>query len=185
MQIEKGFYRKKSTMNVKKSTKPAFLFGLLIMSCLLLFPKVSGGSNEIKQKTDLKSSSLNSNYGLLMGTMDGIFDQYNTNSFFPTLYTPSLQGCYFTLSSYSRLGRLGAVNTTEVIDYIFDHYDYESNYFIDEYAVRYLNTDFEEYYLPLNTLLEVNSYAILSLGILDQLEVIDTQSMIDFHGVPH
>ncbi|MBD3211526.1 MAG: hypothetical protein GF311_02875 [Candidatus Lokiarchaeota archaeon] len=167
-------------MNVKKSIKPAFLFGLIIMSCLFLYFEVSEGSNEMRQETALKSSSMNSNYGLLMGTMDGICDQYNSNGFFPTLYCPSLQGCYFALSCYSMIGRLEDVNTTEVLDYIFDHYDYESNYFIDEYAIRYLNTDFEEYYLPLNTLLEVNSYAILSLGILDQLEIINTESMVDF-----
>ncbi|MCK4781131.1 MAG: hypothetical protein KAT57_13105, partial [Candidatus Lokiarchaeota archaeon] len=60
------------------------------------------------------------------------------------------------------------------------HYDSNSHIFMDKYSYRYLDTDFSQGYYPFTSVLEVNCYALLSLDILGQLGLINTQHSIDF-----
>ncbi|GAG36080.1 unnamed protein product, partial [marine sediment metagenome] len=78
------------------------------------------------------------------------------------------------------LGKLGTFNSTEIIDYIMNYYDSNSGVFMDEYASRYLGTDFSHSYYPLSTILEVNCYALLSLSFLGRLDLISIGKSVDY-----
>ncbi|MHA1457913.1 MAG: hypothetical protein ACTSR5_18400, partial [Promethearchaeota archaeon] len=56
----------------------------------------------------------------------------------------------------------------------------DSQLFIDLYTLRYLDMDYSLRYYPLNSLLEAQCYALLSLDILNAMDLIDQQAFIDF-----
>ncbi|TXT58834.1 MAG: hypothetical protein BAJALOKI1v1_1540001 [Promethearchaeota archaeon] len=109
-------------------------------------------------------------------------NEYNSYGYFPSHYQSSLQGIYYTLSVLNATEQLVQVNFEEITDIIMSYYDSAAELFMDAYATRYLDTDFDLEYYPLNTLLEVNCYAILSLELLGKLDVIEPQKsdFIDF-----
>ncbi len=113
-----------------------------------------------------------------------IFDRklsdYELYGYFPQIYEPSLQATYYGLYILAALGNLGEINKTAITNYIISTYNQESNLFFDDYSYRYLETDFSQAYYPLTSVLEVNCYAILSLNILNKLDLIDRQKFIDF-----
>ncbi|MEJ2295410.1 MAG: hypothetical protein P8Y23_11680, partial [Candidatus Lokiarchaeota archaeon] len=67
-----------------------------------------------------------------------------------------------------------------MLDVIMSYYSEEEHIFIDRYAQRYLDTDFSVDYYPLNTLLEINCNALLTLDILDQIDLINSLEMVSF-----
>ena len=75
---------------------------------------------------------------------------------------------------------LDTINQTAIIDYIMAQYDENSGLFMDKYAYRYLDTDFSQTYYPYTSVLEVNCYAILSLAVLDRLDLINSQDFVNF-----
>ncbi|MBD3216503.1 MAG: hypothetical protein GF311_28070, partial [Candidatus Lokiarchaeota archaeon] len=166
-------------MNKKKQNKIIVVCALFIGIFFIPILLQEFQSQNSQHSFPISLSDVN-NHDLLMDAMDGKLSQYNDNGFFSTYYTPSLQGVFYALSSYNTLGNLDLINQTEILNYILNQYDIPSEYFLDPYAVRYLDTDFDEYYLPLNTLLEVNCFAVLALEILGELNQINTQTMVDF-----
>ena len=77
-------------------------------------------------------------------------------------------------------GIKGILDKVEFTQYIMGYYNSSSGLFMDNYAYRYLDTDFNHIYYPLSTVLEVNCYALLSLSFLDGLSLINTSASIDF-----
>ncbi|MFX1320391.1 MAG: hypothetical protein ACFFAQ_01990 [Promethearchaeota archaeon] len=134
---------------------------------------------ESRTKNQLKASTCRN-----MDNIEAIFDRklsdYELYAYFPQIYKPSLQATYYGLYILDVLGNLGEINKTTITNYIISTYNQESNLFFDEYSYRYLDTDFSQAYYPLTSLLEVNCYAILSLHILNKLDLIDRQKFIDF-----
>ena len=119
-----------------------------------------------------------------MDNIESIFDRklsdFELYGYFPQIYEPSLQATYYGLYILDTLGNLGEVNKTAITNYIISTYNQESNLFLEDYSYRYLDTDFSQIYYPLTSVLEVNCYAILSLNILNKLDLIDRQKFIDF-----
>ena len=125
-------------------------------------------------------TSSNPNYNNLDAVFTSKLDQYSSQGVFSQIYEPCLQATYYALYCYDVLNILDQVNQAAVIDYVMSHYDSNSNIFMDKYAYRYLDTDFSQAYYPFSTVLEVNCYAVLSLDILKQMDLIDTPAMIEF-----
>jgi len=170
-------------MKTKNFSRKTLIITIVVVSCFLissLFYKSQREQINDELKENIHTSTDMNNYDFLSTVMDDLTNTYGEHGYFPTYYEPSIQSTYFALQSYLSLGRLSDLNETTLISYLIDHYDAGNGYFIDDYAVRYLDTDFEAFYLPLNTLLEVNCYAFLSLKILNRLDLINNQSFIDF-----
>jgi len=128
----------------------------------------------------LKPSADKENHEIIEEIFSQKLADYSNFGYFPQAYKPSLQATYYALYILKALGKLDQVNQTEIENYIMIHYDATSNVFVDSYAFRYLDADNTLAYFPLSTLLEVNCYAILSLNILDRLDLINEQESIDF-----
>ena len=100
--------------------------------------------------------------------------------FFPQYYTSSLQAIYHALYVLNATGRLDLINSTEVIDYLMSHHNDDSNFFRDDYSLRYLDVNNSQLYFPLNSLLETTCYGVLSLDLLGVVDLIDPQGTIEF-----
>ena len=124
-------------------------------------------------------SSLGNN-DIINSIFDARKSNYSNVGYFPQIYEPSLQATYYALYVLDVIGKLNYINQTEIINYIMSHYEISSNRFMDTLSYRYLDTDFSKTFFPLNSILEVNCYAILALNILNNTYLIDTEEMIDF-----
>ncbi len=120
------------------------------------------------------------NNEIINSIFDARVSDYSDLGYFPQIYEPSLQATYYGLYILDTIGKLNHINQSEIINYIMSHYDIGSNRFMDTLAYRYLDTDFSKTYFPLNSILEVNCYAILSLKLLNRTDLFNTQGMIDF-----
>ncbi len=107
-------------------------------------------------------------------------NDYDNLGYFPQIYEPSLQATYYGLYILEALGKLGNINQTKIIDYILDHYSEDLHIFIDKNTHRYLNMNFPQMYYPLSSMLEIHCYAVLSLDILNRLDLVDPQENINF-----
>ncbi|MHA1660817.1 MAG: prenyltransferase/squalene oxidase repeat-containing protein, partial [Promethearchaeota archaeon] len=105
---------------------------------------------------------------------------YSDLGYFPQIYESSLQATYYAIHALNTTEKLGEINQTKIVNYIMTHYNSSSHIFMDKYAYRYLDTDISKVYYPLSSVLEINCYAILSLDILGQLDLIEIQDSIDF-----
>ncbi|TFG26076.1 MAG: hypothetical protein EU533_00045 [Promethearchaeota archaeon] len=108
------------------------------------------------------------------------FAAYNQ---FPETYKPSIQATYYALYILDALGYIDQINPQDITNYIMRYYDPESHIFMDEYAYRYLDDTFSTgyyRYYTYSSILEINCYAILSLILIDRLDLIDIQDAIDF-----
>ena len=105
---------------------------------------------------------------------------YETLTYFPQIYEPSLQATYYALSIYHAIGEIDQIDKNEITNYIMSCYEPSTDLFCDEYAYRYLDLDPSQGYYPLTSLLQVNCYALQSLALLDKLNLIDKQHFIDF-----
>ena len=145
--------------------------------------------NLVDQK-ELLGSASGENYNNIQQIFNDKLSKYNTLGYFPQIYESSLQATYYALYVLDALGKLDTINQTAITEYIISYYNTSSHIFMDKYACRYLDIDSNYIYYPFSTLLEVNCYAILSLGILNQLSLIPAQDSIDFilscyHPVSH
>jgi len=137
--------------------------------------------NIINEFTEnLEISSTQSNYEIIADTFGYKLAQYSSLGHFPQIYESSLQATYFALYILEALGGLDQINQTAITNFIMSHYDVDSHFFMDKYSWRYLDTDFSQCYYPYTSVLEINCYAILSLSILGQLDLINSQDSIDF-----
>jgi prenyltransferase beta subunit len=166
-----------------------YAIGIVILIIVMVITPILLSSNISKNYAFTKNQDIidtintsdeESNSDIIDKMIDNYIAEYDSNEYFPSSYEPSLQGIYFSLSILDSLDKLNSINQTEITQVIMSYYEANASIFIDEYAKRYLDTDFEMKYYPLSTLLEVNCYAVLSLEILGQLELINTQSLIDF-----
>ena len=135
------------------------------------------GSVELTEQ--LLSSSPKSNYEIIEEMFSEKLLDYSTEGYFPQVYEASLQAIYYALYILEAVESLDVINQTRIINYIMSYYDENSHIFIDEYSYRYLETDYTYTSHPLTSVLEVNCYAILSLKILNKLELIDAQESIN------
>ncbi|MFX0020594.1 MAG: hypothetical protein ACFFAK_12000 [Promethearchaeota archaeon] len=132
------------------------------------------------EKEGLSSSSLGY-HGLINNIFNKKLGQFGEKGYFSQIYEPSIQATYYTLEILDKLDRLDEINTTQITEFIMAFYQSDENLFIDNYAKRWLESDpHKEIIYPLSSLLEINCYAVLSLKILGKLDLIDSQSIIDF-----
>ncbi|KKM15957.1 hypothetical protein LCGC14_1690700, partial [marine sediment metagenome] len=124
--------------------------------------------------------SNNTNSGLINQMFDQKLSEYDNGGYFSTMYESSIQATYYALYILDALGNLDQVNNSEIITYLLKYYDPATNLFMDKLAYRYLDTDFSQTYYPLSSVLQVNCYAVLSLSILNRLDLIDIPKMINF-----
>jgi len=142
--------------------------------------------NEINNKSDIignpSSSSVENNYNLIQKMFSRKLNDYDALGYFPQIYTPSLQATYYALFILDSIGKLNSINNTAVLEYILSYYNEIEGIFMDDYAYRYLDmfttTPWIDYLL--NSVLEVNCYAILALDIIGCLPLINSQKAIDF-----
>jgi len=125
-------------------------------------------------------SNQKSNYELIEDVFTELLDQYSTQGYFSQIYEASLQATYYALYILDAIGKVDQINKTAFSDYIMSHYDCNTGIFGDQYSYRYLNPHFQHFYYALTSLLEVNCYALLSLYILNNLDLIDSQTSINF-----
>ncbi|KKN04796.1 hypothetical protein LCGC14_1093880 [marine sediment metagenome] len=124
-------------------------------------------------------STHKTNYDIIEEMFGDKLSQYSTLGYFPQVYETSLQATYYALYSLDSIGKLDQINQTKIIDYIISQFDANLGIFKDDYSDRYLNTRSGPHY-PLTSVLEVNCYAILSLEILERLDLINIQQSINF-----
>lgn len=174
-------------MNVNKKSLVIFgILSLFIGSILIINHGVRNGFsldfNLEKESVPFESpyTSASSNQELIEEIIESKLSNFSEKGYFPHLYEASLQSIYFALYTLDSINRLYTINESKMTNFIMSYYSDEEELFIDNYAERYLDTNFTLYYYPLNTLLEVNCYAILALHILDQLDLINSADMIEY-----
>ncbi len=156
---------------------------VFLVSFLFLSLTIQSGSSSGKNtyfKSEYPQTSGDPNRDLIEEIIDYKMNKFSENGYFPQLYESNLQSIYFALHALNTLDRLNEINKTLLANIIMSYYSDSEQYFLDRYALRYLDTDFTLTYYPLNTLLEVNCYAILSLNLLDRLDLIDSSAFISF-----
>ncbi|MFW9822599.1 MAG: hypothetical protein ACFFE4_06675 [Candidatus Thorarchaeota archaeon] len=129
---------------------------------------------------DLTQGSINSTLKIIEEIFNGKLSFYENYGFFPQGYKSSLQATYYSLSILKSLGKIDRINTSAIRNYILSYYNSSTGIFMDNYASRYLYTDFGYGYYTLSTLLEVNCYALLSLSLLGSLNLVNIGTSIDF-----
>ncbi|MHA1508171.1 MAG: prenyltransferase/squalene oxidase repeat-containing protein [Promethearchaeota archaeon] len=129
---------------------------------------------------DLLTTSDISNLEILQSVFDANNADYATYGYYPQIYSGSLQATYYALYVLDAIGKLGDIDQQAVIDYILSFYNSSSYTFSDENSDRYFASKIPGRYYPLSTFLQVNCYAILSLDILNAINLIDIDGMIDF-----
>ncbi|KKK49692.1 hypothetical protein LCGC14_3132510, partial [marine sediment metagenome] len=137
-------------------------------------------SGAFPQGSEANNTIINSNSGLINQMFNQKLSEYANEGYFSTIYESSIQATYYALYILDALGNLDQVNSSEILTYLLKYYDPTTNLFMDKLAYRYLDTDFSQTYYPLSSVLQVNSYAVLSLSILNRLDLIDIPKMINF-----
>ncbi|MFX1410246.1 MAG: hypothetical protein ACFFA6_07830 [Promethearchaeota archaeon] len=173
---------------MQKKQKIAIFGTFLIVFGILLNIGVQAETALYSQSNVVNSVHLSSKQYIddLNSILTRKLTDYSTTGYFPQIYEPSLQATYYALFIYNALDQLDQINLNDILDYILSCYDSDLNVFYDSYAYRYLDVDPSQSYMglinfyPLNSLLEVNCYAILSLDLLNGLDLIDNKSSIEF-----
>ncbi len=120
-----------------------------------------------------------SNLDLIQEALSTKYNNFTELNYLPQEYEISLQATYYGLHVLKDMGRLYLLEQEKIdaiVSYITSCYNESTNQFEDKYSDRYLREN-RSY---LSSLLEVNCYAILSLEMLDRLNLIDEQEAIDF-----
>ena len=142
-------------------------------------------SNLIMQSNNNVPESLftpspTNNYEIIEDIFTEKLNKYSSLGYFPQTFEPSLQATYYGLFILEALDLLDKINQTDILNYIMSHYDINSKLFMDQYTYRYLDLNFSQSYYPFTSVLEINSYAILSLEILQRLDLISFNESINF-----
>ena len=169
-------------LHTKTNKKLISLVLIALFSICLVFSNNNHilAGEPINTENKISTSSLQSNSQIIEDVLNDKVADYNENGYFSQLYSPSLQGTYYALYILQALDRLDLINQTAITNYILDQFNENYNIFMDDYAFRYLDADFNLKHYPLTSILEINSYAILSLQILNKLDLVNNQSMVDF-----
>ncbi len=140
-----------------------------------------GNISSVLERSPALSSD--QNYENIGDMFSNKLDDFSDKGYFPKVYDPSLAGTYYAVYIVNAIGELDSINNTKIVNFIMSYYNESSDYFVDEYAERYLDIDFSDIlysYFPFTTLLEVNCYTILTLDMLGNVSLIDKQGAIDF-----
>ena len=169
------------------------ILNIMIMANLTIIANVSLPiKNEINTNSKLIMQSNNNvpeslltpsptnNYEIIEEMFTQKLNKYSSLGYFPQTFEPSLQATYYGLFILEALDLLDKINQTDILNYIMSHYDINSKLFMDQYAYRYLDLNFSQSYYPFTSVLEINSYAILSLEILQRLDLISFNESINF-----
>ncbi len=156
------------------------LFLVLVLSLTLTMQSGSSIGKNIHFKSEDPQTSGDPNRELIEEIIDIRMNNFSEEGYFPQFYEANLQSIYFALHALDTLDRLNTIDKTSLANIIMSYYSDIEQYFLDSYALRYLDTDFTLVYYPLTTLLEVNCYAILSLNLLDKLDLINPSAFISF-----
>jgi len=164
-----------------------FFFILLTLSIFIqasnskIIPNQNSGLSEIPFSLEsIPNPSAINNFDSVEEILDSILNDYSSSGYYPQIYRPSLQATYYALYILDAIGRIATIDHSKVLGFIMSHYDSNSKIFMDDYSRRYLDIDPSKTYYPYTSLLEVNSYAILSLEILNRLDLINVQDFINF-----
>lgn len=170
-------------MKRKKLSTILFFMFVFAGSIMYIFPR-SGAKVEFLPYNKLDHTHLGhsskSNGEILQEIFSQKIRQYQDDGYYTQMFDSSIQATYYGLYILDAIGKLEDINGTEVLNHIMSYYDGDMNLFMDKYAYRYLDTDFNQVYYPLNTQLEVNCYGIMSLDLLNSLNLIDTSKMISY-----
>jgi len=159
------------------------IFLVIVVSNILIFQNLEKDQKIMQidhPNQKIKTSDIYNNYEILEHVFTDKISKYDNDGFFSEIYIASLQATYHVIYNLIALNRSGLINESKISNYIMNCYDTDKKIFFDDYANRYLNTDFDLTYYPLNTLLEVNCYAILTLNLLLELDMIDIEGFINF-----
>ena len=171
-------------MKAKKYVIPIGMLVLIFVSLSQILVSsdiiINSNSKEISPFSGAPTLSSGDNKAIIDSIFNHKISEYYDKVYFTQIYEPSLQATYYGLSILDTIGKLDQINQSEMVSYIMNHYSPSSFTFMDILAYRYLDSDFAFKFIPLSSVLEVNCYAVLSLDILDSIELIDTQEMIDF-----
>ncbi|MFX1260195.1 MAG: prenyltransferase/squalene oxidase repeat-containing protein, partial [Promethearchaeota archaeon] len=129
---------------------------------------------------EMPQLSTDENYENLEAIFDTKINNIDSLGYFPQIYESSLQATYYGIYILDALGKLDDIDQITIVNYIMDHYNSSSHIFMDDYSYRYLTTDPDISIYSYASLLEINCYAILSLNLLGNLELIEMQDSIDF-----
>ncbi len=129
---------------------------------------------------ELKAASEPSNLEIVQEAFDALAINYDSNGYYPELWEGTIRADYYATSVAKRLDKLDEIDSSAIKAHIMSFYDPASGAFADDYANRYLDTDFDLFYFPLSTLLQTNCYAVLALDAIGELDAIDAQEMQSF-----
>lgn len=144
--------------------------------------------NEIHSEEffSIPPSSLKKSSGNNLEDIEEIFStklsQYNELGYFTQIHESSIQATYFALYILDAVGKLNEINQSKIIDFIMGHYNESTHAFIDSYAIRYLDAELT-YFSKMDdyvSMLEITCQAVLSLKLLNRLDLIDIQQSINF-----
>ena len=168
-----------------KWKNPRVLVSLVLIIVLAYFSTIGIKSvatprDRQNENLDLLAISDASNLEILQSVFDAKNADYATYGYYPQIYSDSLQATYYALFVLDAIGKLGDIDQQAIIDYILSFYNSSSHIFTDENSDRYFASKIPGRYYPLSTLLQVNSYAVLSLDILSSINLINIADMIAF-----
>ncbi|MEJ2278274.1 MAG: hypothetical protein P8Y70_11080 [Candidatus Lokiarchaeota archaeon] len=164
-----------------------FVLVLLIIG-LFIIPSTKNTINNSKMSNfpnitkvpKLSGSEEMTNYKILEDIFANKVEEYKTEGNFNQYYIPSIQGTYYALYIANILDRIAQINKTSILNFIMGHYNKEKGIFNDAYSDRYLDTIFNLEYYPLNSLLQTNCYAYLSLDLLNKTDLINADKLLSF-----
>ena len=169
-------------MNWKKLRVLVSLFLIVVLAYFstIGIKSVAIPNERQNENFNLLALSDASNLEILQSVFDAKNADYTTYGYYPQIYSDSLQATYYALYVLDAIGELGDIDQQAITDYILSFYNSSSHIFLDENAQRYFASKIPGRYYPLSTLLQVNCYAVLSLEILNSINLINIADMITF-----
>ncbi len=168
---------------------------MLIIAMLMVFSLPVKSSHPVLQESSVRSdihadkdslenelspsSSLDYDHDALDAVFSEKLTQYGEHGRFDQIYQPCIMSTYHAVYTLYTIGKLSTISKNDTIDFIMRYYNESTGLFMDEYALRFLDMDYYDYY-PLSTLLEVNCYAMLILDIYGELERINPTKTLNF-----
>ncbi|TFF87471.1 MAG: hypothetical protein EU548_10235, partial [Promethearchaeota archaeon] len=139
--------------------------GIMIFEFFSSITPLTSTDTDLPQPSQLYEN----NQDIIDEILQSKLNQHDNVGQFTQFYGPSLRATYYGLFILDAIDRIEIINSSEMTQFIMDQYENTSNTFGDTYSQRFLDTDFDQTYYPLHTLLETNIYALLSLDILGEL----------------
>ncbi|TFG04906.1 MAG: hypothetical protein EU539_10015 [Promethearchaeota archaeon] len=181
-----------------RRTKKSFVVGIVIIVVIVMsfvnFNALDASEKETMKKEETTNDeglknplhqpkiSSERNYDNIEQLFTTKVNQFENLGYFSQVHEPSLQATYFALYTLEATGKLDEIDDSSMISYIMSHYNESAHAFVDAYAIRYLDADLT-YFSKMDdyiSMLEINCQAILSLDILNRLDLIDVQQSINF-----